>query len=73
MMADLRGKGKILHRYKGPVGSVRQIAAHPKLPYFASVGLDRYMRIHHTESRRLLFEVHDLMLTFHYFALEYLN
>ncbi|KAK6622747.1 hypothetical protein RUM43_008590 [Polyplax serrata] len=56
MMADLRGKGKILHRYKGPVGSVRQVAAHPKLPYFASVGLDRYMRIHHTESRRLLFE-----------------
>lgn len=57
MVADFRGKGSILHRYKGPIGSIRQVSAHPELPYFASVGLDRFLRIHHIETRKMLHEV----------------
>ncbi|KAL0273980.1 UNVERIFIED_CONTAM: hypothetical protein PYX00_006528 [Menopon gallinae] len=54
LSVDIRGKGKVLHSYKGAVGSIRQIACNNNNPYIASVGLDRHLRIHHLETRKLL-------------------
>jgi len=41
-------------RYKPFAGSVRSLAMHPTLPLMASVGLDRYVKVHNTESRDLV-------------------
>lgn len=62
LSVDIRGKGKVLHSYKGAVGSIRQIACTGEKPYIASVGLDRYLRIHHLETRKLLHQVSNLNL-----------
>ncbi|KAF0752328.1 hypothetical protein AaE_006081 [Aphanomyces astaci] len=43
---------KHLGRYHGPVGSIRDLALHPTLPYVASVGLDRMVHVHHVETRK---------------------
>ncbi|RHY27588.1 hypothetical protein DYB32_006677 [Aphanomyces invadans] len=43
---------KHLGRYHGPVGSIRDMALHPTLPYVASVGLDRMVHVHHIEARK---------------------
>ncbi|OQR84202.1 hypothetical protein ACHHYP_13731 [Achlya hypogyna] len=48
---DLRNF-KHLGRYHGPVGSIRDIALHPTLPYMAAVGLDRMVHVYHTETRK---------------------
>lgn len=39
-------------------GSVRELAAHPELPVLASVGLDRYLRLHDRHTRQLLAKVY---------------
>eukprot|EP00123_Amoebidium_parasiticum_P015023 comp22746_c3_seq1/m.35478 comp22746_c3_seq1/g.35478 ORF comp22746_c3_seq1/g.35478 comp22746_c3_seq1/m.35478 type:complete len:397 (-) comp22746_c3_seq1:93-1283(-) len=39
--------------YKGSSGSVRAVAVHPHLPYVASVGLDRYARVHRIDTGKL--------------------
>ncbi|XP_050418233.1 WD repeat-containing protein 74 [Patella vulgata] len=46
--------GKTVHCFKGFAGSVRSIQCHPSLPIMATCGLDRFLRIHHIESRELL-------------------
>ena len=38
---------------KGSGGSVRCLSVHPRLPLIASVGLDRFLRVHNTETRQL--------------------
>ncbi len=43
---------------KGPAGSVRALALHPTQPLIASVGLDRFLRMHSTETRAQLGRVY---------------
>lgn len=43
---DLRNMRKVVRKYGGGAGSVRDIALHPTLPCFAAVGLDRMCRVY---------------------------
>lgn len=54
---DLR-MHKMQGSLKGPGGSVRSLALHPELPIIASVGLDRFLRVHNTDSKALLCKVY---------------
>lgn len=45
---------KMLSRYLGGAGSIRQIRKHPTQPRLVAVGLDRMMRIYDTNNRREL-------------------
>ncbi|KAK3915882.1 WD repeat-containing protein 74, partial [Frankliniella fusca] len=40
--------------YKGFTGAVRDIVCHPTEPYIVSVGIDRFLRVHHSTSKKLL-------------------
>ena len=48
----------MVRKYKGCVGSVRNIDAMEDKPYFATVGLDRFLRIYDIKSRRPLQKVY---------------
>jgi ribosome biogenesis protein NSA1 len=50
--------GKMQCVIKGIAGSVRSLQLHPTEPLIASVGLDRFLRVHCTETRKLLSKVH---------------
>ncbi|KAK2187581.1 hypothetical protein NP493_161g02032 [Ridgeia piscesae] len=50
-LMDLRGKGHMVHCYRGFAGSIRCVECHPTLPLVASCGLDRYVRIHDLEEQ----------------------
>lgn len=50
--------GKMLEALKGPIGSVRALAVHATEPLLASVGLDRFLRVHNTVTRRQLADVY---------------
>ncbi len=50
---DLR-MNKLQGSLKGPGGAVKSLALHPELPIIASVGLDRFLRIHNVDSKALL-------------------
>lgn len=50
---DLR-MNKLHSTLKGPAGAVKSLAMHPSLPVIASVGLDRFFRLHDTSSRKVL-------------------
>lgn len=54
---DLAG-GKLQGALKGAAGCVRALALHPDLPLLASVGLDRFLRVHNTATRKLLAKVY---------------
>ncbi|XP_078063081.1 WD repeat-containing protein 74 isoform X2 [Mustelus asterias] len=54
---DLR-KGRLLKCLKGQAGSIRGLHCHPTLPLVASCGLDRFLRIHNTESKVLQHKVY---------------
>ncbi|EEY54879.1 uncharacterized protein PITG_08441 [Phytophthora infestans T30-4] len=43
---------KHMGRCTGPVGSIRDIACHPTLPYIAAVGLDRMVHVFDVNSRK---------------------
>lgn len=60
-LIDLRNK-KCLGKLRGGAGSIRCIQCHPTKPLVASCGLDRYVRIHDTNSRALLHKVRMLTL-----------
>lgn len=47
---DVRKKSMV-HALKGFAGSVRSLACHSTLPYLASCGPDRFLRIHDIETR----------------------
>lgn len=55
---DLRKSLTPLGTMKGSCGSIRQIETHPSLPMIASVSLDRHLRVHDVESRKVLKEVY---------------
>ena len=50
---DLR-MNKLQGSLKGPAGAVKSLALHPELPIIASVGLDRFFRVHNVDSKALL-------------------
>ncbi|KAL4434253.1 hypothetical protein ABPG75_000694 [Micractinium tetrahymenae] len=54
---DLRTR-KFNGAIKGLAGSARGLAAHSELPVLASVGLDRYLRLHDRHTRQLLAKVY---------------
>ncbi|XP_018420355.1 PREDICTED: WD repeat-containing protein 74 [Nanorana parkeri] len=54
---DLR-KGKLLCALKGSAGSVRSIQCHKSMPVVASCGLDRFMRLHSLNDKKLLHKVY---------------
>lgn len=51
-LMDWRSK-KLLQKYKGIAGSVRSIKCHKTLPYIATCGLDRHLRLHHLKTKIL--------------------
>ncbi|XP_029372907.1 WD repeat-containing protein 74 [Echeneis naucrates] len=56
-MLDLR-KGLVCGCLKGLVGGVRGLQCHSSQPVVASCGLDRFLRIHSLEDRKLLHKVY---------------
>ncbi|KAG7484758.1 hypothetical protein MATL_G00053540 [Megalops atlanticus] len=54
---DLR-KGLVRGCLKGLAGGVRGLQCHPSLPLVASCGLDRFLRVHSLEDRRLQHKVY---------------
>lgn len=55
---DVRKPGKILHKYKGSVGAVKDIACDKNLPFMFTVSLDRRLRIYDINQPRLLEETY---------------
>lgn len=56
-MLDLQA-GKMAGAVKGATGSVRALALHPTEPLLASVGLDRFLRVYSTATRKQLTAVY---------------
>lgn len=54
---DLR-KGALAGRFKHIGGSVRSVSYHATMPYVASAGLDRQIRVHHSSTRKLVNKVY---------------
>ena len=50
--------GQMAGAVKGATGSVRCLALHPTEPLLASVGLDRFLRVHSTVNRKQLCAVY---------------
>ena len=50
--------GKMAGALKGATGSVRAMSLHSSEPILASVGLDRFLRLHSTASRKQLAAVY---------------
>ena len=48
LLFDFRQQ-KVVHAYRGFTGSIRQIVCHPTKPLVVSVGLDRFVRVHHLD------------------------
>uniref|UniRef100_A0A1B6LEY6 WD repeat-containing protein 74 n=1 Tax=Graphocephala atropunctata TaxID=36148 RepID=A0A1B6LEY6_9HEMI len=55
-LLDLRGKGLLVNKYRGFMGSVRQVVCPAVEPYVFSVSLDRHFRVHHLNTKKLLFK-----------------
>ena len=49
---------QIIHAYRGYTGSIRQVVCHPEKPYVVSVGLDRFVRVHHLSRQTPLFKTY---------------
>lgn len=56
-LVDLRKPAKILNTYKGFVGGITGLACSKNEPYVVSVSLDRFLRIHHIDTKELLKKV----------------
>ncbi|XP_069501264.1 WD repeat-containing protein 74 [Ambystoma mexicanum] len=54
---DLR-QGRLLKCLKGFAGSIRSIQCHPSMPLVASCGLDRFLRVHNIEDKKLQHKVY---------------
>lgn len=48
LLFDFRQQ-KVVHAYRGFTGAIRQIVCHPTKPLVVSVGLDRFVRVHHLD------------------------
>lgn len=57
-LVDLRKSGTVLNTYKGFAGGVTGVACSMSNPYIASVSLDRYLRIHHIDTKELLKKIY---------------
>ncbi|XP_011330231.1 WD repeat-containing protein 74 isoform X1 [Ooceraea biroi] len=57
-LVDLRKSGTILNTYKGFAGGVTGVACSMSNPYVASVSLDRYLRIHHVDTKEVLKKIY---------------
>ncbi|XP_014259973.1 WD repeat-containing protein 74 [Cimex lectularius] len=55
-LVDLRSKGLVMNKYKGSIGGIKSIACSLEEPYIASVSLDRHFRLHHLNTKELLFK-----------------
>ncbi len=53
-LLDIRYNFRQVGIFRGQAGSLREIVPHATLPMMASVGLDRHLRIHDIEDRKLL-------------------
>ena len=54
---DLRMHREIA-KYKGFAGAVKGIECHETLPFLTTVGLDRFLRVHHLGTRKLVKKVY---------------
>lgn len=54
---DLRSKVHPVCKFKGQAGSIRSIDGHPTMPLAASVGIDRFLRVHDLQTRKLIHKV----------------
>ncbi|XP_014670024.1 PREDICTED: WD repeat-containing protein 74-like [Priapulus caudatus] len=58
-LVDLRHTGRVVQQYKGAIaGSLRCVHCHPTEPLVASCGLDRFLRIHDVNTKKLLHKVY---------------
>ena len=48
LLFDFRQQ-KVIHAYRGFTGAIRQLMCHPSKPFVVSVGLDRFVRLHHLD------------------------
>lgn len=55
---DLRSKVHPVCKYKGQAGAIRSIDAHPTAPYVASCGIDRFVRVHDIDTRKLAHKIY---------------
>ncbi|KAK6013024.1 WD domain, G-beta repeat protein [Ostertagia ostertagi] len=44
--------------YKGQAGAIRSIDAHPTAPYVATCGIDRFVRVHDIDTRKLAHKIY---------------
>lgn len=55
---DLRSKVHPMCKFKGQAGSIRSIDGHPTMPLAASVGIDRFLRVHDLHTRKLIHKIY---------------
>ncbi|XP_076646423.1 WD repeat domain 74 lethal (2) k09848 [Halictus rubicundus] len=58
-LVDLRKPAKVLNTYKGFAGAVTGITCSTTEPYIVSVSLDRYLRVHHMNTKKLLKKIYS--------------
>ena len=56
-LLDLRAPGKCVRTFTTFTGSVTSIACDPQEPLVATTSLDRYLRVHHLETKELVYKV----------------
>ncbi|XP_012251897.2 WD repeat-containing protein 74 [Athalia rosae] len=57
-LIDFRNPGKVLNTYRGAVGGITDLSCSQSEPLLVSVSLDRHLRIHHMETKRLLEKIY---------------
>ena len=57
-LLDIRNKGKLIHTFKGFAGAIRSVHCHPTKPLVASCGLDRFLRVHNLNSKKMTNKVY---------------
>ncbi|CAJ0590087.1 unnamed protein product [Cylicocyclus nassatus] len=55
---DLRSKIHPVCKYKGQAGAIRSIDAHPTAPYVATCGIDRFVRVHDIDTKKLAHKIY---------------
>jgi ribosome biogenesis protein NSA1 len=56
-LLDLRAPGKLLQTFTGFTGSITSIVCDPVEPLVATTSLDRFLRVHHLETKDLVYKV----------------
>lgn len=57
LLFDFRQQ-KVVHAYRGFTGSIRQLVCHPSKPFMVSVGLDRFVRVHHLDRQTPVYKTY---------------